>query len=136
MTIMPESLREKRRLRKIYGILRDWYGTENAIIEVTAHCPKPQPVGDFLDAVMARAVGPDQVWLEKSRACWPAVVGPQLAKHSSFALAQGAVAIAEVDHPAWMMELNRMRNVLLAKLNTALGESHFTELKFIPAGRS
>ncbi len=117
-------------------LLRDWYGRDYAMTEMAAHTPQAVKIGGVLDGVLARAAGPDAVLTEKLRQAWPELLGPALAPQCGFVRFHGKIAVVEVVHPIWVVELNRMKRLLAAKMNTALGESRIADIRFIPAGRS
>jgi predicted nucleic acid-binding Zn ribbon protein len=59
---------------------------------------------------------------------WPAVVGPQIARHAQPQTVQQGRLIVHVTDPVWLHQLSMMRHNLLAALNERLGPPAFREI--------
>lgn len=64
------------------------------------------------------------------RDAWPRLVGEQIAGHSSPASLENRVLRINVDHPGWMPELERMKRILLYKLQSKYPDLHIRHLHF------
>jgi len=62
---------------------------------------------------------------------WESVAGPQLAARSRAVRFQGGNLLVEVDHPAWIQELNFLKPKLLEKIAKFFPESQVKGLRFI-----
>lgn len=65
------------------------------------------------------------------RDAWPALVGDQIAGHSEPILLDKRVLTVHVDHPGWMPELERIKRMLLQKLQAQYPDLHIRQLHFI-----
>lgn len=64
------------------------------------------------------------------RKAWPEIAGAQIAKHSDPLVLQNFVLQVEVDHPGWLPELERMKRILLQKLQSSYRELRIRQLHF------
>lgn len=62
---------------------------------------------------------------------WPELAGPQISARSRAKGLQGETLIIEVDHPAWVQELNLLKPELLEKLRRLEPRSGIRKLKFV-----
>ncbi len=67
----------------------------------------------------------------EAAARWDEIAGPQIAARSQSKGMQGDVLVVEVDHPAWVQELNLMKGLLLKKLQSEHPRARIRDLKFI-----
>jgi hypothetical protein len=65
------------------------------------------------------------------RKAWPELVGPQIAKHSSPGFIKDFSLHVFVDHPGWLPELERIKRLLLQKLQSNYRELRIRRLKFL-----
>ena len=61
---------------------------------------------------------------------WNDLVGPQIAEKSRATGLQGEILLVEVDHPAWVQELNLLRPQLLKKIRVSFPRSGVKDIKF------
>jgi predicted nucleic acid-binding Zn ribbon protein len=113
----------------------DW-GRWN-VDRIRYHLAKPpapnreiRPIGDILSDVISGLEQPQDENILILRKAWPEIAGEQIAKHSHPVLLQGFVLHVEVDHPGWLPELERLKRVLLQKLQSSYRELGIRKLHF------
>lgn len=65
------------------------------------------------------------------RDAWPKLVGAQIAKHSSPGFIKDFTLNVFIDHPGWIPELERLKRLLLQKLQSQYRELQIRKLKFL-----
>ena len=65
------------------------------------------------------------------RDAWPKLVGAQIAKHSEPGFIKEFALYVFVDHPGWMPELERIKRMLLQKLQSRYRELRIRRLNFL-----
>ena len=65
------------------------------------------------------------------RDAWPKLVGAQIAKHSEPGFIKEFALYVFVDHPGWMPELERIKRMLLQKLQSSYRELRIRRLNFL-----
>ena len=65
------------------------------------------------------------------RDAWPKLVGAQIAKHSEPGFIKEFALHVYVDHPGWMPELERIKRILLQKLQSSYRELRIRKLNFL-----
>jgi predicted nucleic acid-binding Zn ribbon protein len=65
------------------------------------------------------------------RKAWPELVGTQIAQHSEPGFIKDFMLHVFVDHPGWMPELERIKGILLQKLQSRYGNMRIRRLNFI-----
>jgi predicted nucleic acid-binding Zn ribbon protein len=73
-------------------------------------------IADILKDVVEGLDEPVDEDLRVLREAWPKLVGQQIAKHSHPGALRGGALSVFVDHPGWMLELERKKRILLQKL--------------------
>jgi predicted nucleic acid-binding Zn ribbon protein len=113
----------------------DW-GRWN-VDRIRFHLDKPpaprrdiRPIGDVLQDVVAGLEQPQDENILILREAWPEIAGAQIAKHSLPVNLQNFVLHVEVDHPGWLPELERLKRVLLQKLQSSYRELRIRQLHF------
>jgi predicted nucleic acid-binding Zn ribbon protein len=92
---------------------------------------RPTPVGDTLQRVLQR-IDPDhrmhafRVWT-----FWEEEVGEAIAAHAEPAGFRSGVLSVRVDSPAWMQELQFLKESLREQLNRRLGEPLIRDVYFV-----
>lgn len=61
---------------------------------------------------------------------WKAAVGPEVAKRAQPKSMRNQVLFVEVEHSAWITELNARRHLILRKLNSLAGGEIVKEMHF------
>ena len=122
---------EEWKLLQRQYLLRDWYGRDFGDTEMAAHTPAPEPIDHFLDDIMTRAVGADAAALDRLSRGWEGMVGPALALHSRPVRFQSQSLVVGVDHPAWRVEVMRMKHLLAARINEYLGKERIRDVTFV-----
>lgn len=89
-----------------------------------------RPIGDVLKDVVAGLEQPQDENILILRTAWPELAGAQIAKHSQPASLQHFVLHVDVDHPGWLPELERLKRVLLQKLQSNYRELRIRQLHF------
>lgn len=93
-------------------------------------------IGDVLKDVVAGLEKPQNDNILVLRKAWPEIAGAQIAKHSHPATLENFVLYVEVDHPGWLPELERLKRVLLQKLQSNYRELRIRQLRFSLRHRS
>ena len=62
---------------------------------------------------------------------WSEIAGPQISAKSRTKALQGETLVIEVDHPAWVQELNLLKPRLLEKFRRLEPRSGIRDLKFV-----
>ena len=113
----------------------DW-GRWN-VDRIRYHLDKPpapnreiRPIGAILNDVVAGLEQPQDENILILQKAWPEIAGEQIAKHSTPVLLQAFVLHVEVDHPGWLPELERLKRVLLQKLQSSYRELRIRKLHF------
>jgi len=65
------------------------------------------------------------------RDSWPKLIGKQISLHSHPGFIKDFTLHVFVDHPGWMPELERLKRVLLHKLQSNYREMRIRKLRFI-----
>lgn len=65
------------------------------------------------------------------RKAWPELAGRQIAQHSEPGFIKDSTLHVFVDHPGWMPELERIKRLLLQKLQSRCRELKIHKLNFI-----
>ena len=85
----------------------------------------------MLSDVVTGLVQPTQENVLMLRKAWPKLVGPQVASHSEPGFIKDFTLQIFVDHPGWMPELERIKGVLLRKLQANYREMRIRRLNFL-----
>lgn len=88
-------------------------------------------VGDILKDVVAGFDQPVQENVLVLREAWPKLVGAQIAKHSEPGFIKDFQLHVFVDHPGWLPELERIKRMLLQKLQSNYRELRIRGLRFL-----
>ncbi|MBN2164081.1 MAG: DUF721 domain-containing protein [Pontiellaceae bacterium] len=62
---------------------------------------------------------------------WPKMVGNQIAKHSEPASVEAGILTVGVNHPGWMPELERLKRLLLQKMQAQYPDLRIRQLRFV-----
>ena len=88
-------------------------------------------IGDILQDVVEGLEHPVQENVLMLRNVWPKLVGAQIAKHSEPGFIKDSVLYVFIDHPGWMPELERIKRVLLQKLQAQYRELRIRQLNLL-----
>lgn len=92
-------------------------------------------IGDVLGPTLEK-IGPRTLWTEaKIRRAWPAIVGPEVARHAGVRRLRGSTLVVEVSSDAWATEFSYLSRVVMQKLHGRFGEKTVTEI-VVAKGRS
>lgn len=87
-------------------------------------------IGDVLKDVVEGLEQPVQENVLVLRDAWPKLVGAQIAKHSEPGFIKDNALYVFVNHPGWLPELERMKRMLLQKLQSNYRELRIHQLRF------
>ena len=91
---------------------------------------QPETTGDILKKGLPKwDFGPTLLRYEVVEK-WPDLVGPQIAAKSRATGLQGDILLIEVDHPAWVQELNLLKPQLLFKIGRDFPKSGVKNIRF------
>jgi len=98
---------------------------------MSARLKRPTPILELLRQTIDRyhlapALAKAEVFEE-----WPRIVGATLATRSRPMRFQGEMLWIEVEHPAWIQELNMLRTQLLSRIREEFPEAKIQKLHFI-----
>ncbi|MDX1386093.1 MAG: DUF721 domain-containing protein [bacterium] len=62
---------------------------------------------------------------------WESIVGDSLAEHAQPQKIQGRTLILAVDHPAWIQELQFLKEPLIRKIQAAFPDTGIDNLRFV-----
>jgi hypothetical protein len=88
-------------------------------------------IGDILTEITKAAVVLRDPLPKELLACWSAVAGPQLAKHTCPAHIQDRILYVYADHPGWLSELKRLPKAhLLKRTLTTCPSAEIQDIRF------
>ncbi len=106
--------------------------------KVRYHLGKPlapnretRAIADILEDVVEGFEQPVQENILMLRKAWSKLVGAQIAKHSEPGFIKDFALHVFVDHPGWMPELERIKGMLLQKLQSCYRELRIRKLIFL-----
>ncbi len=123
--------KEEWKLYQRQKLLADWYGSDYAFTEMAVHTPRMRSIEEELDAFWGKAAGAEVMEMNTIRQNWHYIVGEKLAEHSQVIRRENSKLFVSVDHPAWQMELRRMKNLLCKRVNEYTGNEKITDLVFV-----
>jgi len=127
-----------RRLRKLhrerFGLLKEWYGSEFAATEVSAHVSTPVSLGEGVRKLMARLESPEARILRILRKDWAETAGPAISKLAEPLSWKDGTLTVEVRHSALLMELKPSLEFLKKAVNAKLADAECAEIKLVIAG--
>ncbi len=91
----------------------------------------PQPIADVINQFLSRSGLAPKVEAASVISDWGELVGPQIAAVTEPLRVSEGVLFVAVDTSAWMMELNLMKNELLARLNAGKREGKIQQIVFV-----
>jgi predicted nucleic acid-binding Zn ribbon protein len=91
---------------------------------------KPVPLERILSRALELAnidINPDlcKLWTR-----WPDLVGPTIAKNAKPAVIKKRMLIVHVTSTPWIQELQYLKDDIIEKLNTELGENRIQDVRF------
>lgn len=97
--------------------------------------PAPHREVRSLDGILKDVLGsleqPQSDDLLILREAWEKLAGDQLAKHSTPGFIQNFSLFVYVDHPGWLPELERVKRILLQKLQSQYKSLRIRRLNFV-----
>lgn len=115
-------------------LLRQWYGSTYGGNEITAYQCKSLSVAENVGKIAEGALSAGMLQFAKISEEWKSIVGEQLAMFIAPVALQEKCLLIEVNHSAWMREMNgRPGQMLKEKIQKKFPD--ITEIRFVPAGR-
>ena len=124
---LPPRLTGKRRVR--YSMLANWYGSERADVEISAHTCQPKIIGTLLDEEFTRIRRPENGVLLKLRGEWGKVVGSMFAKFTEAESLKDGILTLKVRHSALLVELKPSCDLIAKRVNEVAGENTCKEVR-------
>lgn len=87
-------------------------------------------VGDILSKSIGALSGRSDLGLLRLWECWTEAVGEEVARHTCPKAFKGTLLIVTVDSSVWIHHLSMMKEEIVARINTALGEETLREIRF------
>lgn len=94
---------------------------------------QPQVLGQVLQDMMQQSNLGQQILKHRLFEHWESLVGRELAQRLRPYKIQGKTLILSVDHPAWIQELQFLKEKLLVKIQEQFPESQIHQLRLILA---
>jgi predicted nucleic acid-binding Zn ribbon protein len=91
---------------------------------------QPAHIREVLQAVLKRYRPEAEAGMLRIWQVWDLVVGEEMARNARPAAFKGSILLVHVTSPAWIHHLQFQRKEIIARLNTRLGVSMVSELKF------
>ena len=117
--------------RRRFELLSLWYGPESAEIEMSAHTAQPRPIGELVEAELARLHRPESATLFRIRSAWREIIGANYSRFTEPFTLQNGVLTLKVRHSALLMELQESRDVIVQRVRHAVGEDSCSSVKLI-----
>ena len=135
--VYDTKFRQNRDRRLMEDMLREWYGSEFAAVEVTNRTEKPVKLADSLENVLAEYLTEKTGFIVQLQEEWNNIIAPPLNKFTAFGTITDSTIYIEVSHPAFMVELRKpdTANVWLKKINSAVPGLKLENAVFVPAGQ-
>lgn len=132
---MGESRREQyRKRRNLMPLLRGWYGSERAAVEMTAYTARVVNAADVMRELCGKLIDEDVALFITLNTKWTEIIPGKLASYASPARFADGVLSLEVRHSALVRELTPSLDLFLARIAQAVGEGKVKEIKLVPAG--
>lgn len=88
-------------------------------------------IAEILDGISGALERPEDQRVSALRSKWPEVAGKQIARHSQPGFIKGFTLHVFVDHPGWMPELERMKRILLERVQSRFHGLRIRRLVFL-----
>ena len=119
-----------------YGLLRDWYGEENARTEIAAHTVQAEPLADALDRII-KDVGRDDVsgYVQLTQN-WQEYCGEALIKYLTPSGLKDGVLTLTVPHSGMLSIVQPSIELINSKIREKFGPDFCREIRLITGGSS
>jgi len=87
-------------------------------------------VAEVLSSVLNQSGLTDKSEYLKIYKIWPAAVGEKIAENTCLESAKRGMLFVNVSNPAWMQELHFLKDMIIEKLDHALGEGTVRDIRF------
>ena len=87
-------------------------------------------IGDILSKHMGTLAGRADLELLSLWKTWTEAVGEEVARHTRPKAFKGALLLVTVDSSVWIHHLSMMKDEIMARINTQLGEDTLREIRF------
>lgn len=134
--VYDPKYRSNRQRREMEDMLSEWYGSKFAANEITNRTDEPQKLGDLLQDILEDKLNDAAMMQLELREKWESLIGPPLNRFTRFAAIRENIAIVEVSHPAFLLELRRNKTGELwcKKLQELFPALEIEAMQFVPAG--
>ena len=134
--VFDPKYQNNRQRRDLEDMLSEWYGNEFAANEITGRTSEAQKLGDVLDNLLKDKLNDNSMQQLELREKWDSLIGAPLNRYTRFICIKDSVAIVEVSHPAFLMELRRndTAGAWCKKLQEQFPGLQIEFMQFVPAG--
>jgi len=87
-------------------------------------------IGDILSKNICALAGRADLELLSLWETWTEAVGEEVARHTRPKAFKGTLLIVTVDSSVWIHHLSMMKDEIMARINTQLGEETLREIRF------
>ena len=95
-----------------------------------AKAKKPENIGDLLGGLFRQRNWQGRLGMPALFSFWDEAVGEGIALRAQPDLIRGTVLWLRVSDSIWMQQLHLSKNLIMEKVNTRLGESKITDIRF------
>lgn len=92
---------------------------------------KPGKLGEILEQALNKWEFAPKLRRYEVMEHWEEVVGEKIATKSRAKCLQGNILVIEVDHPAWVQELNLLKPMLLKKIAAQHRKAGIKDIRFV-----
>ncbi len=121
--------------RRREAALKDWYGPDEARLQITARQRPARPITGVVDQVLARVNTPEIALLNRLRSGWPELVGADIARHTAPVGVWRATLDVEVTDATWLFVLQREHAAALNERVAEATTGAIRRVRLVPAGR-
>ena len=115
--------------RNRYEMLEQWYGTDRAKVEISAHTCQPKKLDILLDEVLTGINRPENGLLIRIKTQWAKIIGPNFSRFCEPESLREEILTLKVRHSALLMELKPSCDIICRKINRELGENVCKEIR-------
>ena len=133
-SVSPENKRLRRLRSERLSLLKNWYGSDFAEVEIAAHISQPHTLQNGVRAVMAQIGTPEARALRALRDKWPEIAGAWISRVTLPLEWKDGVLFLEVRHNALLRELKPSLELLKSKVGTSFPECPCREVKLAISG--
>lgn len=134
--VFDPKYQSNRQRRDMEDMLSEWYGNRFAANEITARTDDVQKLGDLLDDLLKDKLNDESMQQLALREQWESLAGTPLNRYTRFIGIKDGIAIVEVIHPAFLIELRRngTADLWCRKLREQFPDLQIDSMQFVPSG--